>query len=188
MTVVLLVAATLFFLLTSGFYSGSEMGLYCVNRIRLRLRSERERATAARQLHTLIQDRQETVLAILLATNLANYLLTVAASAWLARAFSLDAETVTYATAALLSPAVFVLGDVVPKNWFQADADHLMYRSARVLRTTVIAFRWTGLLWLLQLMTRWSTRLAGDEERGARGEVLGLMREGAAFGAMSTLR
>lgn len=189
MTVPFWLVAAVFFTLASGFYSGSEMGLYCVNRIRCRLRAERERTRPARWLLGLTENQQETVLAILLGTNLANYLLTVAATTLLAQALAIPASQVDLYTAAILSPLIFVVGDVVPKNWFQLDADRLMYRAAPVLRGTVVLFRVTGLLWLLQLMTRFGARLTGhdarDEWQGPRGEVAGLLREGAAEGALS---
>lgn len=175
--------------IASGFYSGSEMGLYCLNRIRLRLRAEQGRDRRASILLGLAQRQQETVLAILLGTNLANYLAAVAVSALLVRAFGLHGNRVEVYTALILSPLIFVLGDVVPKNWFQIDADRLMQRSALVLQASVALFRVTGLLWLLHGMTRLGASLAGfgqrDEWRGPRGEVLGLLREGAAEGALT---
>ena len=105
-----LAMATLFFLLASGFYSGTEMGVYCVNRVRLRLRYEQQPDVTSRSLHRLMQRRDETVLAILLGTNLANYLLTVAASEWLTHTGGIRPAEVAYYCAAILSPAVFVLG------------------------------------------------------------------------------
>ena len=184
-----LAMATLFFLLASGFYSGTEMGVYCVNRVRLRLRFEQHPDVISRSLHRLMQRRDETVLAILLGTNLANYLLTVAASEWLTRAGGIKPHEVAYYAAAILSPAVFVLGDVVPKNWFRIDADRLMYRAAPLLHLTVILCRYTGLLAVLRWMTSLSSRLAGYDKdsalRGARGEIIGLLREGAAEGGMT---
>jgi len=64
-----------------------------------------------------------------------------------------------------------------------------MYRSAPLLRATVVFFQFTGILWLLHRITRLGARLAGHDEReqwhGPRGEVIGLLREGAAEGALT---
>jgi len=182
-------ASTVLFLLASGFYSGTEMGLYCVNRLRIRLQAEQARKTPMRMLMDLTQRRQETVLAILLGTNLANYLLTVSGSRLIIDAFSIPADRAGFAIAAILAPLVFVFGDVVPKNWFQVDADRLMARSAVLLRGSVLLFRFTGVLWLLHALTRLVVRLtghdAGDRWASPRAEVIGLLREGGAHGALT---
>ncbi len=182
-------AAAIFLTIASGFYSGSEMGLYCLNRVRLRLRAEREGAREARSLLRLAQRQRETVLGILLGTNLANYLLTVATAALLAHTFGIQPTRVEFYTAAILSPIIFVIGDVVPKNWFQIEADRLMSRSAPLLRASVAFFRATGILRLLHGMTRVGARLGGHDARDdwgePRAEVIGLLREGAAGGALT---
>jgi CBS domain containing-hemolysin-like protein len=183
------IAASMFFLLASGYYSGSEMGLYCVNRLRLRLRAERTRSITSILLYRMTQNPQETVLAILLGTNLANYLLTVSTAELLGGFHTIDPQRVEFYTAAVLSPMIFVFGDVVPKNWFQARANDLMLLTSRVLYVTVLIFRYTGVIWALQQMARLGARLAGqlpqDEWHGARGEVIGLLREGAAEGILT---
>ncbi|NLE57893.1 MAG: CBS domain-containing protein [Planctomycetes bacterium] len=103
---------------------------------------------------------------------------------------SLQSASIEFYSAAVLSPLTFVFGDVVPKNWFRAEADRLMYRSARFLKSVVTLLRMTGILWVLSRLTRVSAWLAGREQdnrmRGPRGEVLGLLREGAAEGALTT--
>jgi putative hemolysin len=189
MIVALALVATILALLASGLLSGSEMGLYCINRVRLRLRGENRNAHDARTLMSLVNRQQESVLAILLGQNLANYLLTVAATFLMVRGFGLESGSVEFYSAAILSPLAFVFGDVVPKNWFQAEADRLMYRAAPLLQAAVRGLRMTGVLWLLLRVTRLSARLTGHEEderlRGPRGEVIGLLREGAAEGALS---
>jgi len=190
MTILLGMLATLAALAAAGFFSGSEMGLYCINRVRLRLRSERPEATDARALSSLVARLDESVLGILLSQNIANYLLTVAATTLMVTGLSLQSASIEFYSAAVLSPLTFVFGDVVPKNWFRAEADRLMYRSARFLKSVVTLLRMTGILWVLSRLTRVSAWLAGREQdnrtRGPRGEVLGLLREGAAEGALTT--
>lgn len=190
MTILLGLLATLAALAAAGFFSGSEMGLYCINRVRLRLRSERPEASDARALSSLVARLDESVLGILLSQNIANYLLTVAATTLMVSGLSLQSASIEFYSAAVLSPLTFVFGDVVPKNWFRAEADRLMYRSARFLKSVVTLLRMTGILWVLSRLTRVSAWLAGREQdnriRGPRGEVLGLLREGAAEGALTT--
>lgn len=188
MTVALGLAAVVF-LLTAGFFSGCEMGMYCINRIRLRLRAEREDAKQARLLLRLTERQDAVVLSILLWQNVAGYLTTVAATAFLARIGSGDPRHIEFYAAAVLSPLTFAFGDVVPKNWFQVEADRLMYRAARLLYASVAIMRLTGVVWLLQQVPRLALRFApaedGDQWKGPRGEVIGLLREGAAEGALT---
>lgn len=179
--------AALFCLLASGFYSGSEMGMYSLNRIRARLRAGNGEPSA-RLLLGLASERQETVLAILLWQNVCGYLLTVTTAAWLSSTFT-DTRHVEFYSAAILSPLIFVFGDVVPKNWFQASSDRLMYAAAWILRPSVLAFRYTGILWVLQRLSRLAAKLVGEDSDadwlGQRGEIVGLLREGAAEGVLT---
>jgi len=180
---------TLFFLLASGFYSGTEMGLYCVNRLRVRIEAERTQQNRMRHLLGLTQRPQETVLAILLGTNLANYLLTVSGSLLITDSFGISPDRAGFYVAAVLTPMVFVFGDVVPKNWYQLDADRLMARSALILRGSVLLFRYSGILWVLSMATRLMVRLVGhgfsEHLDSPRAEVVGLLREGGAHGALT---
>lgn len=176
-------------LLMAGLLAGCEMGLYSLNRLRLRLRAEDPVDGSARRLQLMLGSQQETVLAVLVGQHLSGYLLTVATSEYLNRFSEISADHVELYSAAFLSPLIFVLGDVVPKNWFQADPDRLMYASARVMNWTVIALRATRIPWLLARITGMTVRLLGGAEQdalsGARGEIVGLLRESAAEGTLS---
>jgi len=186
----MLIVAIVFWLFASGFYSGTEMGLYCANRVRVRLEADQLPHGRARMLQRLVKQPQESVLGILLGTNLSNYLLTVCTAALITRVLHVRGSSTDFYVAAILSPLVFVFGDVVPKNWFQADANRLMNLSAPALRASVLFFKYTGILWLLHTLTRLLVKLTGygNEERwsGARAEVAGLLREGGAYGALTT--
>lgn len=181
--------ASVLMLMAAGFYSGAEMGLYSLNRVRLRLRAQQQRDPQAELLLALSNRRDETVLSILLLQNLCGFFLTLATSKMLVALWQLDVSTVEFHAAVILSPLVFVFGDVVPKNWFRQEADRVMYPVARVLDASVRLLRLTGLPWLLGRASRTVARLAGQDDRdewlGDRGEVIGLLREGAAEGVLS---
>ncbi len=188
MTDIALVSAAILFLLAAGFFSGSEMGMYCINRVQLRLYAERQHLPGAQTLLHLVNRRQETVLAILLWQNVCAYLLTVATSFWLAHLAGMHPQHVEFYSALILSPLVLI-DEVLPKNWFRIEADRLMYFCAPILRWSVELFRITGVLWLLQQLSKLAARYIGPDERedwlGTRGEILGLLREGAAGGAIT---
>ena len=58
----------------SALFSGSETGIYCVNRLRLQLSRQRG-SRSARHLHDLLEDEQNALSMTLVGTNLSNYLL-----------------------------------------------------------------------------------------------------------------
>jgi len=179
----------LLFLTAAGYFSGAEMGLYSLNRLRLRLQVGRTGDPTAAMLLQLFDRRDESVLAVLLMQNVMNYLLIVATVSLILHVTDLSAGRADIYAAIVLSPMTFVFGDVVPKNWFRSHANRLMYPTARLVHACVVGLRWTGILWLLNSLTRVFTRLTGQEQGelwfGARGEMLGMLRETAATGALT---
>lgn len=182
-------ALALIFLIGAGFYSGTEMGLYSLNRLRLRLRVGRENDRIARMLLSLSDHRERSVLSVLLTQNVMNYLLTVATVTLIMRLTGMGGDQADIYAAVILSPITFVFGDVVPKNWFHGHANRLMYPAAPLVQACVLLFRYTGVLWVLESLTRLLARITGQEEsetlRGGRNEVIGLFRETAAVGTLT---
>ncbi len=126
---------------------------------------------------------------ILLTQNVMNYLLTVATVSLIAEATGMGGSDADVYAAIILSPITFVFGDVVPKNWFHSQANRLMYPAAPLIKACVVLFRYTGILWVLESLTRALAVLTGQDDadtwRGARGEVIGLLRETAATGTLT---
>ena len=172
-----------------AFFCGIEMGLYSLNRLRLRLRVGRSGDSAATTLLELSDHREESIASVLLMQNVMNYFLTVAAISLMWHAAGIQGTHADIMAAVILSPITFVLGDVIPKEWFRTHADRLMYPAARFIKTCTVLMRSTGILWLLKSITRFFTRLAGQEQgelwRGARSEMMGLLRETAATGTLT---
>lgn len=188
MTTVLLICAALSVAL-SGLFSGAETGIYCLNRVRLRLRGGRKDRAAAR-VEKLMNRRDELIITTLVGTTIADYLASVCIAALLLRAAVPDARTELYTTL-ILSPLIFVFGNAVPKNWFQRSADRLMYVLSLPLVLSRGLVRLTGLLWLLRKLTRIVLRWvdpAGASRRETilpRSQTLRLLREGAAGGGLT---
>jgi CBS domain containing-hemolysin-like protein len=71
------------------------------------------------------------------------------------------------ATVALVTPILFVFGEVVPKNLFRLHADTLLARGSRLLVFFDRLFRATGLVWALKgLAVACSRFISGDVEPG----------------------
>lgn len=186
----LLLGLIILFLLLSGFFSGAETGAYRVNPIRLQLQSNRGHPGAVR-LSGLLADRQGILTMTLLGTNLANYLTTVFTAMLLAHLVAgLTGRELELYTTVILTPIVFVFGEVVPKNWFRQDADRLMTGSSLMLLGCDRAFRWCGALPMLEWLTRhmlawWHGSADWAEAIHPRRKMISLLKESAAEGVLT---
>ena len=94
-------------------------------------------------------------------------------------------------TAAILTPIMFVFGEVVPKNLFRRHANRWTLRSVRPLRIAMRLFRGVGLVGGLQWLSDRMMRLTGDRsgtgvgELGGRAEIQAMLEEGWASGALT---
>lgn len=189
---VLLLLLLLGGLLLSGFFSGAETGIYCLNRVRLRVASEQGRRGAQR-LERLMQQPEELVITMLLGTNIADYVITASSAALLLWAAVSPNLAEIYATA-IGAPLVLVFGGIIPKDWFRREADRLMYRLALPVAICTGVARATGFIFVLRALTRFLIRRLDPEHLRAqegllpRARLLGMLREGAAHGGLSSLQ
>ncbi|MHC4591256.1 MAG: CNNM domain-containing protein [Planctomycetota bacterium] len=172
----------------AAFYSGSETGSYCVNRLRLRLRAERGGA-AARSLLRFVGNPQLAISSMLTGTNVGLYVATVLATAKLAET-SWAAPAELYSSI-IMPPILLIVAEVIPKSFFQHHADTLMYRAVWPLRVSEALFypvsallRWIGRLPQLLLGKQGAPRrpvFTADSFRF-------YLSEGAANGVLSTFQ
>lgn len=187
----LLVAACLLAIIGSALFSGIEMGIYCLDRVRLEVRAE-QGDRRARTLARMMQRPDELVTTTLLGTNLTDYLASAALAALLTRLAIPEARTELYTTL-ILTPVILVFGGVLPKDWFRRRSGELMLRLASLLAWCRRAAALTGLLWFLRQLTRVLVR-AGDPVRAQNEAILPrigtlrLLTEGAARGGLSAFQ
>ena len=174
----LFVAAVFF----SGLFSGGETGLYCVSRVRLKVKAE-QGDVGARRLERVLRHDQSALSLTLVGTNLSNYAATACFALLLSSRFGFgERETEVYTT---LSVALIVLifGEVVPKYLFESHPDRLMLAVGPILRVAnVVLF---PAVWVLTQLTNRFTSLFGDKagiEAGLdpRRQIAHLLREGIA--------
>jgi CBS domain containing-hemolysin-like protein len=181
------------FVLLSALYSGMETGVYCVNRLRLRVAAQSQ--PAARRMQGLLGDQPGLLSAVLLGNNLANYLAPVCLATVFLSVYA-DASTserghrAELYTTLILTPVLFILGEVVPKNVFQSRADHLMPRLALLLGVSYRLFRATGVIRLQKFIADFIARRLQREPAPeavihSRHGMYQMLREGAASGALS---
>ena len=149
-------------LVLSALFSGAETGLYCVSRLRLQL-SAQQRDPGALRLSGVLEDRQAALGMTLVGTNLSNYVTTIAMAFLFADLLGFsDTDTEVY-TVVILTPIVFVFGEVVPKSLFQRYADLLLIRCSWLLASVHWLLRITGVLWCHKHLTSFVTNLTGTD-------------------------
>ncbi len=129
MITAIIIFATLAAIALSGFYSGSETGLYSVSRLRLRIDAENGNLRSARLLR-LLQDDRKALSTLLVGTNLANYLATVFVAYILTNQIGVKGQATELFTTAVVTPIVFVFGEVVPKTLYQRHSEMLMLKGS----------------------------------------------------------
>lgn len=157
-----LVVTTMLFvsLLGSGLFSGSETGLYCINRLRLHLGIQQGDPRAVR-LARWLEDEQRALAVTLAGTNSMNYVFTSLVTYCFIALLGADAADAELFTVIAVTPIVFVFGETVPKNLFQRHADVLMPKMSVFLAGSAAIFRMAGVVAVLTILTRSANRVFG---------------------------
>lgn len=188
--VILWIIATIACIFWSACCSGTEMGCYSVNRVRLDVRTSRKAPIdhAARTLYRELQRPDRNLVTLLISNNIANYLAAVCATAACLTA-GLSKEATTIISASILVPTTLILGEAVPKELFRANADRLIYAMARPLQWSRLALTYIGIHPLVRGVARLAehaTNLRPDAVSDTRQRVKLLIREGLGSGILSS--
>jgi len=176
MSIELHLAGLLVCILASFFFSGVETGIYALNRLRLKMRTDEGEPRALR-VSELLHQPQLLISTILIGNHTGNYGATfffqgLAGGLWSV----LDPEVVT---TLLLTPLIFVFGEITPKNIFRLRADDLVYRTSGILKIACVLLRPLALpLRFFGRLTRALPReTPADQVSFSRGRIEGLVRE-----------
>ncbi len=120
-------------MLLSAFFSGSETGLYRVSRMRLVL-DGLSGSLPARGLVWLLNHPAIFIATTLVGNNVANYLVSLSIVMAMANLFE-HAETAELVGPILMTPFVFVFGELLPKHLFF----HAPYRLLKATRPFILA-------------------------------------------------
>lgn len=127
MNTALLVLPLLLAIAFSFYFSGMETGIYVLNRVRLRLRAERGRKRALR-VFEMLRRPQLLISTILIGNHLANFLATSFSQVLVLALFQVsDPELLN---TILLSPLLFLSGEIIPKNFFRTRGNRLVVRHS----------------------------------------------------------
>ncbi|MDP1662353.1 MAG: CNNM domain-containing protein, partial [Phycisphaerales bacterium] len=131
-------------------FAGLETGLYTVNRVRLRVRSSRREKPdlSARVLAGEVVRLPEVLPALLIGYNLAGALGSYGLTVLLTDqgGWGMGRWTLLATNLLVVTPVMFFLADMLPKEIFRADADRLMYQAAVLLRMWRLLLTYTGVL------------------------------------------
>ncbi len=170
----------------SAFFSGSETGMYRVSRTRLVL-DGLSGSLASKGLVWLLNHPAIFVATTLVGNNVANYLVSLSIIMGISAMFS-EAETAELLGPVLMTPVVFVFGELLPKYLFF----HAPYRLLKVVRpfllaATVLFAPVSIVLGLLGNVLRLITGQAPFRLRltMARGELDQLLRAGHEAGILA---
>jgi len=161
MTAILLVLA-LFFLAASAYFSGFETGIYSLDKVRLRISAERG-DRRARRIQTLTDDMPGLLATLLCGNNLVLEGATFVVILLLAQR---GIENPEYLATLLMTPTVFIFGEVLPKNLFRRRPDSLMYP----LSFLALWSRWS--FWPLVVVLRALSAVVARIGPGMRKETL----------------
>ncbi|MEM6392717.1 MAG: CNNM domain-containing protein [Planctomycetota bacterium] len=171
----------------SALYSGMETGAYRINRVRLHIRLQRG-DRRVRSLDRLLKNPTLLLATLLIGNNLANYMGTASLSVIL-DAQSLAEWQVILLNTAIVTPMLFVFGEVLPKDLFSRFSDALMPRLAWVLRASEVVYTALGLVPVVRGFGAAVLRLTGKRESvrvtHPRRTFHTLVREGVGYGLIS---
>jgi len=174
-------------IVSAGLLAGLETGMYTMSHVRLSVRATRGDADSARLAREYARPRR--LLSTLLVAN--------AIAGWLASfgvsqifdGLGFGPVEAVLLDLVVLVPAVFLFGEVLPKDLFRVHADRWMPRYATLLTSLRILLCATGIVPLVAgigtLVSRIFGRGGDAELLEARARVSALLAEGAGSGGLS---
>lgn len=133
MSLLLLLFIVVVLIAISGFFSGSETALTAVSKARM-LQLERDGSRAAREVNRLVADKERLIGAILFGNTFLNILISSITTAALEARFG---ERAVAITAVVLTLALLIFAEVLPKTLAIARTDRFALNVAWILRITV---------------------------------------------------
>lgn len=159
MVLIIQISAAVFCVALSAFFSGVETGIYRLSRFHLRLGIAQGKRTF-KILGGVIEDSHGTVLTSLVGNNLANYGATSLITYILLNNAATSNSAELYA-AAIMTPVLFVLADIIPKSLFYLHSDTVLPRVSVVLWFFHKLFTCTGIVGVLKYISHLLSRVLG---------------------------
>lgn len=139
----LLIIIGIIVIIISGLFSGSEIGMYRLSRLKMRLGVEKRNILFV-MLEKCINDAGGLLLTILIGNNLTHYIITCIATILILSWTNTVQATEIIATV-ITAPLLFIFAELIPKNIFFYRADYLMPLCAPLLFILHKTFSLTGI-------------------------------------------
>lgn len=166
----------------SAFCSGLEVGLYSVNRVRVRVDGAKRGADGG--LQTLLDEMVPSLTALLVWNNIFNYAGTLALTTLVALLGLSDLGMILIQVV-VLTPVLLIFAESAPKEVFRANADALMPRFAIVLLVLRRIVTWVPIVPVLGWCAQATSRLVGVGSLGSLGDARERVAELLKFGSES---
>lgn len=115
------------FILLSSYFSGIEIAVYCINRVRLQYRVDRG-MRRARILKRLLDNPQALICTILIGNNIVNYLASATFTNIILK--YLPQVNTELIVTLILAPTLLVFAEILPKDICQRRADTFLYTAS----------------------------------------------------------
>jgi CBS domain containing-hemolysin-like protein len=184
--VVLFALLTLVGLIHSALFSGTETGLYTINRVRLAVRAA-QGDRAALRVRSLRARPGRMLATVLVGNNIANYGVSYGIAAFMATTGRSPWQEIAV-NALVLVPLLVIFGEILPKDLFRLNTDRWTYTMSGFLSFWSNLLWFTGLSLLVQAVGRGASALLGvkdAEAQSARDRISRLIREGVGAGVLS---
>ena len=150
-------------LVAAGIFSGNEIGIYSLSKVRLRLRTAKNEPNAL-VLNEWLKDPTYVLEGLLVWQNIAGFAFSAAVTEILAT-WGFGEFWQGVISIALVTPMVLVFADVMPKDLFHTHADRWTYRLVPVLKVMFGLITVVPLLPLVNLLSRASVKMVGARRR-----------------------
>jgi len=175
-------------LVGTSIFSGSEIGMFSLSRVRLRLRTHHKEPNALIVQQWLTQPTY-ALEGLLILQNIASFVFSAAVTGILGT-YAFHPLVQAILSTAIITPLILVLTEIMPKDLFNHYADRWIYPLVPLLRVCFRAITVVPLLPVVRFLSRLSMRVVGGghapaEPTGPRTEILQLFRESTATGEMT---
>lgn len=125
-----MIIAIIFFILLEAFFSGSEMAVISVNRIKME-QLARSKVTQAALLKKMLASPDRLLSTTLVGTNLS---VVISSAIFTTLVVSFLGCGYAWLTSVIMTPVILIFGEAIPKAAARFYADRVTFRIARVLR------------------------------------------------------
>jgi putative hemolysin len=176
-------------LIAAAIFSGNEIGIYSLSKVRLRLRTAKGDANALK-LADWMQRPTYALEGLLILQNLFGFLFSAAVTAILS-IYGFKELAQGLISIVIVTPLVLVFAEIMPKDLFHTYADRWTYRLVPLCNVLFKLITWIPLLPLVNLLSKASLKLvrgsktADELPKGPRMEMLALFQESTATGVLT---